>query len=210
MKQILKLTLIFFGLVNLLFVTSAAARVLSGQIEKSAGKYYIKKKTVKVEVKILDSNILKVFERLSENDFISVDSLIQPSLSTNPSQTKLALVKSINYVGLTNLLGYWTDQNGLCYHFLSYTKINVFIPTQKISCRPIPTNIETDPVVVTNYNYFINPDDASGWDMLVSNDKKQYLVELKFIDPQSYGLVVYNSVDGKKLSELKISKLKKP
>jgi hypothetical protein len=206
MKQILKITLIAAGLVNLMFGSMASARVFSGYLEKSNKSYFLTKNLLRLELKFVDISISKVLNKLNNKDFLSIDASLMPAEYDLKRSVRTLNVRSINYVGLSDLLGFWKDQSGLCYYFSNFTNFKVFIPTYKMPCSTLSIN-RINSTKTTSYNYFINPDDAV-WSMLISNDKKQYLAELYTLSNQTRKLISYDSLDGRKLSEIILKKVK--
>lgn len=205
MKQILKLTLIASGLVNLMFVSLAGARVYTGYLEKTNNLYYITKNNLKLELQFIDISTSKVLDKMDEKDYLSLEATLMPADYDLKRPFRTLIVRSINYVGLSSLLGFWKDQMGLCYFFSSFTNIKVFIPTYKLNCSSLSIS-KINANKITNYNYFINPDDVV-WNMLISNDEKQYLVELQSVDKSTRRMITYSSTDGRKLSETILSKV---
>ena len=203
MKRLAYLTLFTSLFINLFGTTLSFAKTYSGYIEKTDQTYYIVKNSVKLELQFSDASMGKVLQKLTNKDYISVDANLIPIDDTRKNNRSI-LVSSINYVGLNEMIGFWKDKAGLCYYFIGFTTIKVFIPSLQLQCHPrsIP-EINRSPVV--NYNYFINPDDDT-WTMLISNEKSQYLAELSSISSTKKNLILYNAEDGKKLSEVRLYK----
>ena len=203
MKQLAYLTLLTSLFVNLVGFSLAFSKTYSGYIEKSNQTYYVIKNNTKLELQFSDANMGKVLQKLTNKDYISVDANLLP-FEEGKKNNRALLVSSINYVGLNEMIGFWKDKNGLCYYFVGFTTIKVFIPSPQVKCHPrsIP---EINRMTVASYNYFINPDDDA-WTMLISNEKVQYLAELTSISSTKKNLVMYNAEDGKKLPEVHLYK----
>lgn len=198
MKRLAYLTLFTSLFINLLGGASFAfARTYTGYIERSNNTFYVIKNDLKLELQFADASMHKVLQNLTNRDYISVDANLLPAEENAKKAIKVILVSSINYVGLYEMIGFWKDKNGLCYYFIGFTNIKVFIPGPQLKCHPrsIP---EINRSNLTSYNYFINPDDDS-WMMLISNEKSQYLAELSTISSTKKKLVMYNAEDGKEL-----------
>ncbi len=205
MKQLGYLTVLTSLLTSLLGSSISFSDTFSGFIEKSKSSNFIIKNSSKLELKFADKQMAQVLLKLNNQDYISVDG----SISAYGSQLAAAPtlnVTSINYVGLHELIGFWKDDSGLCYYFIGFTEIKVFIPGPKLKCHP-RSQIAIGEAKMTNYNYFINPDEDV-WNMLISNEKIQYLAELISISSTKKKLVMYDAVDGKKLSEVTLVKVK--
>ncbi len=195
MKQLAYLTLLTSLFVNLLAARLAFSRTYTGYLDKSNQSFYIVKNNQKLELKYTETSIGKVLRKLSNRDYLSVDAILTPDDDKRGPQ--VIDVVSINYVGLQELVGFWKDKTGLCYNFMGFTTIKVFIPGPQLKCnaRSITEINKSD---LTTYNYFINPDDGI-WTMLISNENVQYLAELSSISSTKKKLVMYNAEDGKEL-----------
>lgn len=198
MKRMAYLTLFTSLFITFLGARFAFARTYTGYVERSNNTFYVIKNELKLEMKFADVGIRKSLQNLSDRDYISVDANLLPAQENSKKSIKVILVSSVNYVGLNEMIGFWKDKNGLCYYFIGFTNIRVFIPGPQLKCHPrsIP---EINQSSLTSYNYFINPDDDV-WMMLISNETSQYLAELSSISSTKKKLVMYNAEDGKELS----------
>ncbi len=203
MKRLAYLTLFTSLFTNLIVASHALSKTYSGYIEKLDQTYFIVRKNLKLELQFADASMGKVLKKLTNKDYISVDANLLPP-EANKNSNRAILVSSINYVGLNEMIGFWKDKSGLCYYFIGFTTIKVFIPNPQLRCHPrsIP---EINRTPVASYNYFINPDDDT-WTMLISNEKVQYLAELSSISSTKKNLIMYNAEDGKKLPEVLLYK----
>jgi hypothetical protein len=200
MKKLAYLTLFTSLFINIVGVSSAFSRTYTGYIERNNNTFYVVKNNLKLEMQFVDASIHKVLKNLTTKDYISVDANLLPAEENTKKAIKVIVVSSINYVGLNEMIGFWKDRTGLCYYFIGFTKIKVFIPGPQLKCHPssIP---EIHRGNLTSYNYFINPNDDI-WMMLISNEKSQYLAELSTISSTKKKLVMYNAEDGKELSSV--------
>ncbi len=197
MKRLAYLTLFTSLFINLIGASFVFARTYTGYIERNNTTFYIVKNGLKLEMQFVDANVHKVLKNLTTKDYISVDAILLPAEENAKKTIKAILVSSINYVGLNEMIGFWKDKTGLCYFFIGFTTIKVFIPGPQLKCHPssIPEIHRSN---LTSYNYFINPDDDV-WMMLISNEKSQYLAELSTISSTKKKLLMYNAEDGKEL-----------
>jgi hypothetical protein len=196
MKRLAYLTLFTSLFANLLGARLAFSRTYTGYLEKSNNSFYIVKNNLKLELHFTEVSIGKVFKKLTNKDYISVDATLATPENAKKS-IKVINVASINYVGLSEMMGFWKDKAGLCYNFIGFTTIKVFIPGPLLKCHPRSIS-EINKSTLTTYNYFINPDEEV-WTMLISNEKTQYLAELSSISSTKKKLVMYNAEDGKEL-----------
>ena len=190
MKRFAYLTLtswLFFTLVG--HGGFAFAKTYTGFIEKTNSAVFVTRNGLKLKMQFTESRMAKVLDKLKNKDFISVDATLVSA--------QIIQVSSVNYVGLKEMTGFWRDKTGLCYYFIGFTTIKVFIPGPQLKCqaRSIP---EINQSTLTSYNYFINPD-GDVWTMLISNEQSQYLAELTNINSTTKKLVMYNAEDGKEL-----------
>jgi hypothetical protein len=197
MKQLAYLTLFTSLFINLAGASSAFSRTYTGYIERHNNTFYVVKNNLKLEMQFADASMHKVLKNLTTKDYISVDANLLPAEENAKKAIKVIAVSSINYVGLNEMIGFWKDRTGLCYYFIGFTNIKVFIPGPQLKCHPssIPEIHRSN---LTSYNYFINPNDDV-WMMLISNEKSQYLAELSTISSTKKKLVMYNAEDGKEL-----------
>ena len=189
MNRFAYLTLTSWLFLNLIGQSSAFAKTYTGFIEKTNSTVSVARNGLKLEMQFAEPRMAKVLEKLNNKDFISVDAeVVSP---------QIIRVSSVNYVGLREMTGFWKDKTGLCYYFVGFTTIKVFIPGPKLKClaRSIP---EINQSTLTSYNYFINPD-GDVWTMLISNEKAQFLAELTNSNSTTKKLVMYNAEDGKEL-----------
>ncbi|MBC7754174.1 MAG: hypothetical protein H7Z71_08060 [Moraxellaceae bacterium] len=197
MKRYAYLILISWLFLNLAGQGSGFAKTYTGFIEKSNNAVFVTRNGLRFEMQFAEARTGKVLEKLNNKDFISVDATALTAEENAKSASQIIRVSSVNYVGLKELTGFWKDKTGLCYYFVGFTTIKVFIPGPKLKCqaRSIP---EINQRTLTSYNYFINPD-GDVWTMLISNEQSQYLAELTNINSTTKKLVMYNAEDGKEL-----------
>lgn len=129
--------------------------------------------------------------RLKSNDFMSFD-------ATKNSPANVLSVNSINYVGLSDLLGAWESQTDYCFNFASYTE---FYISKKAEKKCTSSKKEDPP-----YTYLINPD-SKDWTILVSNvDNNTYIANLVFLSESEVQLQLYDSETGDILKTLTLTK----
>jgi len=120
-------------------------------------------------------------KRLSDGDFAAV------TASVNSTSNNSLDVVSIDYVGLSVLIGTWKSSDGLCYVFSGYTSFTVYAPQQNNDCRSLGPTIPT-----VKYSYFINPD-VSDWNMLISSKDHELYGQLKIVTTKNIEIQLFDS-----------------
>lgn len=146
------------------------AKSFSGEIVlKSKTKYLVNTKSlIASQLHASDEIIASQIERLSTKDYLS----LQGSLQIEQGRSSI-LVESIDFVGLGALLGIWKGSDNICYHFKSYTSLELFAPDFNQKCT-----ISGSKIKPRKLSYFINPTN-SVWIMLITDETKNFAGELK-------------------------------
>jgi hypothetical protein len=173
-----------FTLIALSFQTALALQ-MEGDITQLNGRKYISVKSENKNYLLTGATPIMAtyINKLSEGDFVSVDG----HRATN--QTAIS-VNSINYVGLKDLLGTWSDDDENCYVFSSYTDFTV-----SESC-----NLRNE----TEYTYLINPH-SQQWVMLVAGRFDSYVGDFEIVSKKVVQIDLYNSA-GRIVRNLKLKK----
>jgi hypothetical protein len=168
------------------------ANTFDGIVSKTKSKILLLDNLNKKPYTLIGSTaiISTYLAKLSDGDFISIEG------TRNNSQTILT-VNSVNYIGLSALLGSWIDDDSYCYNFSSFTEFSV---TQKTIGRKCAVGL------TPNYTYIINPA-SSSWVILISGERGGgYVGDLKFISPHEIEIQLYDSETGDILSYLHLRK----
>lgn len=130
--------------------------------------------------------------KLSTGDFITASGFYQNS-------DCIALVSSIDYVGLKRLLGHWYAENGM----LAVTDFNrlEFYPfsTQKAGSLSLQTS---EPI---RYRYSVTPSNGREWIMFLSDAKRTTFASLQ-LNSKNVSLRVYDAETGEPVQTLRFSK----
>jgi len=119
--------------------------------------------------------------RLDDGDYVAV------TASPSTDGTNSINVTSVDFVGLSILIGSWKSSDGLCYNFVGYTTFNVFMQPKGLDCS------NASPLVpITKYTYFINPD-LNDWNMLISSKDHQLFGQLKIHSSKSIEIQLLDS-----------------
>jgi hypothetical protein len=181
-----------FALLLTFTCLTSFANTFDGLISKTKSKILFVDNLKKQSYTLIGSTaiISTYLEKLSDGDFISFEGAI------NTAQTILT-VNSVNYVGLSALLGSWVDGKSYCYNFSSFTEFSV---TQKVIGRKCTAGL------TPNYTYIISPTSGS-WVILISGERGGgYVGDLKFISPREIEIQLYDSETGDILSYLQLRK----
>lgn len=184
-----------FTLISLGFTQKSKATVFSGTLDIINKEYYLIGSNSKLKLQILDFDLKSILNRLKENDYVSIEGVLSKETST------ISII-GFNYIGLSELKGLWTDENGVCYYIMNFTKFKTFIPTPTLKCNKNNlTEIRKLPSK-NLYNYTITPNNTQ-WSMFISNETTQYLAELDTTSEQPLKKIsLFDSVDGSKISTI--------
>ena len=157
--------------------------------------------TIKGRIKIIDNTYLLVtknqvaytldftsavseqqIKRLQNGDFASV------SANFSGISPSLIYVTSVDYVGLSILLGTWRSDSNMCYEFTNFTRLYVFAPDETGLCL---RGVNPDSYF-GKYNYFINPD-VGAWNMLISNTNSEFVGELNIVDEDHVEIELFDA-----------------
>lgn len=172
----------------------AKIAVYSGLIQKDpAGKVYLsdKSRTTPYEVDSLYLSTKEQLNRLKTNDFVSVQAEIGLTENT-------LLIYSINFIGLSDLIGLWKSDEDNCYYFESFNTLKVYSVSTKGTCEmPYLKRVKKRMV---SFSYFINPG-IKNWYLVISNNFTNMAAELIVINPQnSIQLRLFDDASGDILS----------
>ena len=127
--------------------------------------------------------------KLSDGDFISLEGY------RDEKQTILT-VSSVNYIGLSMLLGTWVGDDLYCYTFVSYTEFT-------ISYRGIAKKCPAATAPI--YTYFVNPSTTT-WVMLLAGDRGSYVGDLIVHNSKDIEIQLYDSETGNILRKIHLRK----
>ncbi len=127
--------------------------------------------------------------KLSDGDFISLEGY------RDEKQTVLT-VSSVNYIGLSVLLGTWFGDDLYCYTFVSYTEFTIAYRGVAKKC---PTS------TAPTYTYFVNPSTTS-WVMLLAGDRGSYVGDLIINSTKDIEIQLYDSETGDILRKIHLRK----
>ena len=187
--QVLKsLILVFF-----LFQPRAFAMLYSGMITKSSpNNYRIKESRINKSYDLVfaDPNIEIMLSKLKVDDFITFE-------GARSSTANTIRIKSVNYVGLKDLLGIWQGDDTYCYNFTSFTELWIYFRTSP-SCavRPIDGRV---------YAYTINPSDPD-WIILLSDNQANYVGDVIVNNEKSVKVSLYDSNTGNILRHINLKR----
>jgi len=133
----------------------------------------------------------KVVVRLKKNDFLSFEG------GKNVTNKSLLRIDSINYVGLSDLMGVWTGDDKYCYKFTSYTEFIIYPNQGDCLKKPVDTPRE--------FAYTVNAADED-WFMLLSDNGARYAADLKFNNCRSAEINLYDANTGNSLRLIKLTK----
>lgn len=191
------LKLIFYGLIFALTQpVFAKAAIYSGLIQKdSSGKIYLtdKSRTTPYEIESLYTSTKEQLDRLKTNDFISIQADVGLTENT-------LLIYSINFVGLSDLLGLWKSDEENCYFFDSFNTLKVYAASTNSKCEmPYLKSVKKR---IRSFSYFINPG-VTNWYMVISDNRTSLAAELVMLIPQtSIQLRLFDDMTGDVLSIL--------
>ncbi len=127
--------------------------------------------------------------KLSDGDFISLEGI------RDEKQTILT-VSSVNYIGLSLLIGTWLGDDQYCYNFMSYTEFSVSYRGVGKKCGA---------ATAPNYTYFINPS-TNAWVMLLAGERGSYVGDLIINSPKHIEIQLYDSETGDILRKIILRK----
>lgn len=127
--------------------------------------------------------------KLSDGDFISLEG------HRDENRTVLT-VNSVNYIGLSALLGTWIGDDLYCYTFMSFTEFSVSYRGVGEKCLPNGS---------PNYTYFINPSTTS-WVMLLAGERGSYVGDLIINNAKDIEIQLYDSETGDILRKIRLRK----
>lgn len=179
-----KFLAVFLGISISMFLTAyASADTFRGKIDRIQNRFtiYDNKSHHRYELNLTSSVAQQQMNRLDDGDYVAV------SASVNVNNPNLLDVISIDFVGLSVLIGAWKSNDGLCYNFIGYTTFNVYVQPKGLDCDNV------SPLVpLTKYTYFINPD-SNEWNMLISSKENQLFGRLKINNSKSIEIQLLDS-----------------
>ncbi len=165
----------------------------SGVITKgSPYGYRIKESRIDKTYSLTFANqtVENMFGKLKINDFVTFE-------GARSSATNTIRVESVNYVGLTDLIGVWQGDDNYCYNFNSFTELWIYFRTGP-GCghQTFESRI---------YAYTVNPSDPD-WIILLSDNQSSYIADLVVEDEKSINISLYDSNSGNILRHIKLKK----
>ncbi len=138
--------------------------------------------------------IEKQVKKLARRDFISFEGV--RSLSEGSIR-----VDSVNYVGLTSMIGKWKGNDRLCYEFMNYVEMYIFAKNKNNRCE-FSNRFDLGARYMT---YTVNPT-SDGWIALISDDITSYASEVTLKSPARMDLSLYDSETGDILGTIILKK----
>lgn len=164
----------------------AASDRINGYIIQDGSNYAIKDNNYNIvfHLSFTQEIAQKQIERLKTGDFASVTAKLDLNTAT-------ASVDSVDYVGLSTLLGTWKGNDNLCYDFSGFTSLYTYRPNNSGRCYKQYLYISKKPSRLRKYTYFINPDIAV-WNLLFSSVADKYFGELEILDGNAVRIQLFN------------------
>lgn len=163
----------------------------SGKIVKNGARLQLMEDTHK-QTYVLDSAtplVASYMNKLSDGDFLSFEGVV------NYAQGSLT-VRSVNYIGLAQLIGTWFGDDSYCYIFHSFTEFSV---ARKIGNRCLTPN-------KPGYTYLLNPSNAN-WVIIISAQHGgNYIGELSFASANEAEIQLYDPETGDTLRFVNLRK----
>lgn len=171
---------------------STHAALYEGKVEKIKNRFYFtgSKDPKKLILSATSPIVATYLNKLSDGDFISIE-------ANRIQSSETLMVKSINYVGLQQMLGTWiTEDTGHCYVFSSYTEFS-------IARRFGNTCITMDEDI---YNYFVSPS-TKQWILLIAGENDSYVGDIQVSALNRMEIKLYDSDNGSILRRLSLRKI---
>lgn len=171
---------------------SVHAALYEGHVEKIKNRYYFSSTTDPKTLLLSGTTpiVATYINKLNDGDFISIEA------NRNPGNDTL-FVKSINYVGLQQVIGTWLVEDSTdCYIFSSFTEFSI---ARRIgnTCVPIDEDV---------YNYFVNPS-TKQWILLISGENDSYVGDIQLSALNRMEIKLYDSDNGSILRRLSLRKI---
>ena len=181
-------------LLTFFFVNSVSAANFDGIITKSKTQISIKLSTTgkNLFINSATSEIQNQINRLKTSDFISLQGFLDSEQGT-------ILVQSLNYVGLSDLLGKWSGNDEFCYFFRNFSEISIYSKTASNKC------VYSAPHLARELTYTVNPT-TPNWLVLLSDTQDSYLMDLVLKSKSAVDLSLYDSASGDILKEIKLKR----
>lgn len=182
---------------NLIFNSTASADILDGNIVTFNYKLGVKIISTgkKYNFEFQTSEIQNQISKLKLTDFISLEGIIN-------EETQSIMVISLNYVGLSKLLGKWTGNDSMCYEFKNYSDLLVYQKSPQIGAKKSKCTFN-ESELVQKLTYTINPTSLN-WLILLSDDDNSYLVDLLIKSANFAELIIYDNEKGDILKKIKL------
>ncbi|WP_155722564.1 hypothetical protein ACLWBD_08180 [Bdellovibrio sp. HCB117] len=188
----------------LLFVLSLAATPMALAVQPIEGTVYRDSKGVYLSAYSDDNCKLYTIETKSEDAALSVRKLSNGDTVTASglidSKSCMAIIESVDYVGLKKLLGYWYSQEGIItvrdYNSLSFYPINMndFQNGKDFT--------QIDPIT---YRYSVTPSDGKEWVLFLSDSTSTVFATILF-NKNNATMRIYDSENGEIIKVLRLSK----
>lgn len=184
------MSLIPLLLIILLSITAQASTYV-GKIAKTKSQLFFIDDVNKKPFSLTSSTpiIATYINKLSDGDFISIEG------SKNNVQNTIT-INSVNYIGLSVLLGTWLGEDSYCYHFTSFTEFSISYQEIGKTCLPTST---------PSYTYFVNPT-TTKWVMLLAGERGSYVGDLTINSPKDVQIELYDSETGDILRHIRLRK----
>jgi hypothetical protein len=182
---------------NFILFSTAAADIIDGNIISFNYKNGIKliSNGKKYNFSFQNTEIQNQIDKLKLTDFISLEGIIN-------EESQSILVTSLNYVGLSALIGRWSGNDSLCYFFKNYSDLLVYSKTTQVGSKRSKCTYK-EPELVHKLTYTINPTSLN-WLILLSDNDNSYLVDLLIKSTNMIELTVYDNEKGDILKKIKL------
>lgn len=180
------LTLLF-----ILLSLKSFAISFDGKVTLNKGGVYLNDRLTKQTYALTGSTpiISTYLNKLSDGDFLSVE-------GGRVAKQSVIAVDSVNYIGLSALLGSWIGDDMYCYSFTSFTEFSISRRGYGKKCLP---------VFSPSYTYFVNPSTDS-WVMLLAGDRGSYVGDLIINNAKDAEIQLYDSETGDILRKIHLRK----
>lgn len=175
---------------------------LSGKLLFENNQIYLVKPKQTYHLKFKKIYDLQMIMKLKDSDYISVNGYTSNAKKVFKGQNLINIeVTELNYVGLSDLLGYWIDSStGSCYYFSTHTRLHVYTPTNEVPCNSRSTRNPNKQDLIT-YRYITVPDDTKNWNMALSSDAKELGADIEEVDKDAARIIFFEAINGKQINE---------
>lgn len=166
---------IILGSVTLVTSMMANASPIFGYIQIAEDGMHLRQETGTYEIQSANVDVSSGLARLRSGDFIAFEGQLSPG-------KKIAVIQSIDWVGLQRLLGYWRTSDRKLIEFASFTSLKFYSgnPTD-VFYRPNRRTPRYESEVQT-LSYRVAPSVGSSWSIFLSNQGQAKFGRLVLVD----------------------------